>query len=109
VREVTTRILQKLGYNVLSTAHGEEALKAVRNYSDKIHLLLLDMVMPRLSGQEVARRILEIRPDIKVIFFSGYIDDTSLKAGHFIKGAAFLQKPFIDVVLAQKIRKVLDS
>ena len=74
-----------------------------------IHLLLTDLVMPGLSGREAAARVLSARPEIRVLYMSGYTDDTVLRRGILERGSAYLQKPFSPEVLLRKIRLVLDS
>jgi PAS domain S-box-containing protein len=110
VREVATRMLREQGYNVLVAANGDEALQLARSRSNEpIHLLVTDVVMPRLSGKAVADQLRAGRPDMKVLFISGYSDDTLIRHGAADTGLNFLQKPFSPSLLAYKIRDVLDK
>jgi CheY-like chemotaxis protein len=110
VREVATRMLREQGYNVLVATNGEEALHLARSNPDlPIELLVTDVVMPRLSGKAVADQLRAVRPGIKVLYISGYSDDTLLRHGAAETGLNFLQKPFSPSLLAYKIRDVLDK
>ncbi|MDZ7360668.1 MAG: response regulator [candidate division KSB1 bacterium] len=112
VREVATRMLREQGYNVLVAANGDEALNLVRSRpSEPIHLLVTDVVMPRLSGRAVADQLRATRPEMKVLFISGYSDDTLTRHGASSRDTNlnFLQKPFSPSLLAYKIREVLDK
>ncbi len=109
VREVASHVLRELGYTVLETSGGKEALVVARQYIGKIDLLLTDVVMPVMSGNELAGRIKAIRPDIKVLFCSGYTDDAIVHLGVLDHTIAFLQKPFAPSSLARKVREVLDE
>jgi len=110
VREVATRMLREQGYNVLVAANGDEALHLARSRpSEPIHLLVTDVVMPRLSGKMVADQLRALRPDMQVLFISGYSDDTLIRHGASESNLYFLQKPFSPSLLAYKIREVLDK
>ena len=109
VRALTAKILSRRGYRVIEAANGTAALAAERAHAGPIDLLLTDVVMPDLSGPEVARRVLERRPEIAVLFMSGYTDDAVLQHGVLKHETPFLQKPFTPVVLAGKVREVLDQ
>ena len=107
LRELTRRLLERLGYTVLVAANAEEALRVFeRNAS--IDLLLTDVVMPGGSGPELARRLVERRPALKVIFMSGYTEDAIVHHGVLNPGIEFLHKPFTSETLGRKIREVLD-
>jgi len=101
--------LQGVGYNVLEAVDGVNALDISRSYKGPIHMLITDVVMPRLSGREVATRLSAARPELKVLYISGYTDDSIFREGVLEGGMAFLQKPFNLKTLAQKIREVLDG
>ncbi|MBS1851720.1 MAG: PAS domain S-box protein [Acidobacteria bacterium] len=107
MRHLTSYILKLCGYTVLAAKDGPEALQINRRYQDPIHLLLTDFVMPGLSGDALARQILEQRPDIAILYMSGYAGQ---KVGGEVleEGAFFLAKPFTRESLAGKIRDVLD-
>jgi len=111
VREVATRMLRAQGYQVLVAANGEEAIQIAHSHAgESIHLLVTDVVMPRLSGKAVADQLKTIRPDMKVLFISGYSDDTLVRHGAAESSSLnFLQKPFSPSLLAFKIRAVLDK
>ena len=109
VRELVTDYLRAAGYHVLDSIDGEHALEVATAYQDKIHLLITDVVMPRLSGRELAVRISSERPGLKVLFISGYTDDSVFRHGVLEGGTPFLQKPFNLKVLAGKIREVLED
>jgi nitrogen-specific signal transduction histidine kinase/ActR/RegA family two-component response regulator len=109
VRNLTMKILRQRGYQVLEAPNGAAALAAERAHDGPIDLLLTDVVMPDLSGPEVARRVLERRPGIGVLFMSGYTDDAVLQHGVSSRDTAFLQKPFTPIVLTAKVRAVLDE
>jgi len=108
VRSAAVRILHRLGYTVLEAGNGEEALRLVQNNTSEIHLLLADVVMPRMNGKELADQLKAVRPGLKILFMSGYTDNTIMDNGVFTESAAYLQKPFSEVTLAHKIRELLD-
>jgi PAS domain S-box-containing protein len=109
VRELVTDYLRTAGYKVLEAIDGEHALQVAAAYPDPIHLLITDVVMPRLSGRELAARISSERPGMKVLFISGYTDDSVFRHGVLEGGTPFLQKPFNLRVLAGKVREVLED
>jgi signal transduction histidine kinase/ActR/RegA family two-component response regulator len=109
VRTLMRQVLQKHGYNVLEARDGGEALVVCERHQGKIDLLLTDVVLENMSGQDVAERLLRFRPDMKVLYVSGYADDAIVKHGVLTAGAAFLQKPFTTEALARKIRHVLEA
>jgi PAS domain S-box-containing protein len=109
VRAVTRQVLERLGYVVLDAPNAETALQIAEQHRAPIHLLLTDVVMPGLSGRELADRLMPMRPEIKVLFVSGYTNDATLRRGILTSGMAYLQKPFTPHALAQKIRSLLDA
>jgi two-component system cell cycle sensor histidine kinase/response regulator CckA len=109
VRALILRVLNQHGYTVLSAAGGAEALRIAESFAGRIHLLLADVVMPGVSGREVAERLVAERADLKVLYMSGYTDDAVLRHGVRDAGAAFLQKPFSPEALVRKVREVLGS
>jgi len=109
VRSAAVRILRGLGYTILEAGDGEEALRLVQNNPSKIHLLLTDVVMPMTNGKELADRLRAMRPGLKILFMSGYTDNTIMGNGAITEGTDFIQKPFSEVSLAQKIRELLDT
>lgn len=109
VRGLVHETLRLHGYTVLEARHGIEALLTSTKYVGPIHLLLTDVVMPQMSGPEVAEKILTIRPEIKVLYMSGYPDHPVFDQGTMSRQTGFLPKPFSPPVLAKKVREVLDS
>ena len=108
LRALTRRILLKHGYEVLETARTSDAEQACRNHPGKIHLLLTDVVMPGASGKELASRLTMIRPEMLVLYMSGYTDSVVMKQGVEEGSVNFLAKPFTPSALGQKVREVLD-
>jgi CheY-like chemotaxis protein len=110
VRNLISQCLKEFGYTIFSAENGTEALNVCReNEAPPLHLLLTDVVMPDLSGVELARRIREIKPDIRTLFISGYTNDTVENHGVLRDGAYFLQKPFTPIELARMVRMVLSA
>jgi CheY-like chemotaxis protein len=107
VRELTVRILQQLGYVILTASSGAEALEIGRTHQGDIHLLLTDVVMPAMSGRHLADQLLQRRPGTKVLFLSGYTENTVVHHGVLDAGVNFLPKPFSRETLAKKLREVL--
>jgi CheY-like chemotaxis protein len=101
--------LQTLGYRVLVANNGSEALQLAAETSEEIHLLVTDVVMPQIGGRELSRRLLALRPDLKILFVSGYTENSIVHHGILASGIAFLQKPYLPATLARKVRDVLDS
>ena len=108
VRNVTTLLLESLGYRVLKAANGQQAMRLFETSSEKIDLLMTDVVMPDVTGQEVAEALLARDPSLTVIFQSGYTDDVMVRQGILDAQVAFLKKPFSREMLSQKVREVLD-
>ncbi len=109
VRELAVRTLRQQGYQVLEAANGDEALRVFQEHAEEaIHLLLTDVVMPRLGGKELADRLKAMHPDIKVLFISGYTNNAIVHHGVLKPGITFLPKPFSPQMLAHKVREVLD-
>jgi PAS domain S-box-containing protein len=108
VRELVCEYLSARGYQVLDAADGMQALEIAAAHKGKIHLLITDVVMPRLSGRELAARLAPTRLDLRVLYISGYTDDSVFRHGVLEGGMAFLQKPFNLKVLATKIREILE-
>jgi two-component system, cell cycle sensor histidine kinase and response regulator CckA len=109
VRSAVGESLQMRGYSVLRARHGREALMICRRHEGPIHLLLTDVVMPQMTGPELAQRISLLRPEIKVLYVSGYTSDALAQHNMIAPGTAFLQKPFTPEALARQVRAVLDS
>jgi PAS domain S-box-containing protein len=109
VLKLTRRALEAQGYTVLAAADGGDALRIVERHGGTIHLLLTDLVMPGLSGRELADQLQVRRPGIRVLYMSGYPGDAVVQHGSLTPGSAFLQKPFSPDSLARKVRDVLDA
>ncbi len=108
IRKVATRALEAAGYRVLSAASAGDALHTSAHHAGTIHLLLTDMVMPRMSGRALAQEIEKTRPTIKVLYMSGYADNAFVHNGVVDEGTHFIAKPFTTTDLAHKVREVLD-
>ncbi|MBI3810386.1 MAG: DUF3365 domain-containing protein [Nitrospirae bacterium] len=109
VRKITAKILKTHGYTVLEAGRGEEAFRVSGRHDGPIRLMVTDVVMPGISGRELAERLRSSRPGMRVLFVSGYADDTVVRHGVREARMAFLQKPFTPSVLACKVREVLDA
>lgn len=109
VRKLMRTILESRGYFVLDAPGGEEAFHVCRSYQGPIHLLVTDVVMPKMKGKEVADRLLSIYPEMKVLFVSGYTADMIDQHGVLETGIQFLQKPFSPLHLGNRVRELLDS
>ncbi len=108
VRQLTRTILERVGYRVLEAADGRAAVAAADAHVGPIHLLLTDLMMPHLSGREVAERLLPVRPEMRAVFMSGYTEDAVLRLGVESESLDFLHKPFTLHSLTAKVREVLD-
>jgi two-component system, cell cycle sensor histidine kinase and response regulator CckA len=107
LRELARRLLQRQGYTVLIAANADEAIRLFEENAS-IDLLLTDVVMPGASGPELTRRLIEVRPELKVVYMSGYTEEAIVQHGVLNPGVAFLHKPFTSQTLGRKIREVLD-
>lgn len=108
-REMVDEILRKLGYQVILAKDGEEAVEKFHENQNSIAMLLLDVVMPRMGGPEAYERIARIKPQVPVIFSSGYSEESARLASLTSKGALMMQKPYAPKILARRIREVLDK
>jgi two-component system cell cycle sensor histidine kinase/response regulator CckA len=109
VRSLVREILTDNGYKVLEAAGGDEALKICTSYTEPIHLLLTDVIMPRIGGSELKASVVRLLPDIKALFMSGYTDDSVAHRSIAEEDVAFIEKPFTPDALARKIREVLEQ
>jgi two-component system cell cycle sensor histidine kinase/response regulator CckA len=109
VRAVLRDVLERHGYTVVEAASGREALQLAGRRSGGIDLLVTDVVMPELSGRDLVRELRAAKPDLKVLYMSGYTDDAVLRQGMLEPGAEFIQKPFRPDDLARRIRDLLDA
>src|SRR5438093_974313 len=109
VRWLVRDMLRHLGYTVLEARHGIEAQVLSIEHPGPIHLLITDVVMPQMSGREIAEQLTSEHPETKVLYMSGYTDDAVVRHGVLAAHMAFLQKPFTPEALARKVREVLDG
>lgn len=109
VRGLLRTILKTSGYTVIEAGSGQEALVLCQHYSAPIHLMVTDVVMPHMSGRELAERLTESRPNLKVLYISGHTDDAIFKHGVMAAEMNFLQKPFLPDELLRKVRELLSS
>jgi signal transduction histidine kinase len=109
VRELASEFLKAGGYKVLEARDGTEGLKFAMSYQDNIHLLLTDMVMPRMSGADLAQKLRSLRPEVRVIFMSGYSEFSGKNLERMSDEANALQKPFSRSTLLAKVREVLGA
>ena len=107
LRTLVQTVLLANGYTVLEASQGEEALEICKRQDGIIHLMLTDVVMPKMNGRELARRLASTRPETKVLFMSGYTDNAIVHQGILDEGSAFIQKPFTPGALATKVRELL--
>jgi len=108
VRELAHMVLAGKGYCVMVAATPEEAERACEQRDREIHLLLTDVIMPGVSGRELAKRLTLRQPNMRVLYMSGYTFNVIAQGGMLEDGMAFLQKPFTPSTLAEKVREVLD-
>jgi len=108
VRALAREVLRRHGYVVVEARHGLDALRVAERHPDDIHLMITDVVMPHMSGRELAERLGAARPKMRVLFMSGYTDHVVMNRA-ITPGSWFLQKPFTPEILAQRVRQVLDA
>ena len=109
LRAFVREVLQRNRYTVIEAPDGAEALRLGTQHAEPIHMLISDVVMPRMSGRELADRLTAIYPGLKVVYMSGFTDDAIVRHGVLEKGIQFLQKPFTPEALLRKVREVLSS
>ena len=108
LRSLLTMVLQKFGYTVLAAQDSTEAIQVSAQHAGPIHLLVTDVVLPDLSGRQLAEQLASVRPAMPVLYMSGYTDDAIVRYGVLAGKTAFLQKPFTTMALARKVRDILD-
>jgi CheY-like chemotaxis protein len=108
VRNLTREVLESGCYKVLEAARGAQALGICEQYPDQIHLVLTDVVLPQMSGPEMALALADRHPEIPVLYISGYADDAIVHHGILDPGTHFVEKPFTPELLLRKIRQILD-
>ncbi|HLB82533.1 MAG TPA: ATP-binding protein, partial [Gemmatimonadales bacterium] len=109
VRMVSRQVLERYGYAILEAPDGDTALRLAAKHHGPIHLLLTDVIMPGLSGRQLAEQLARLRPDMRVLYVSGYADNAMAHHGILQSGAAYLQKPFTPETLARRVQDVLDA
>jgi CheY-like chemotaxis protein len=108
VRSVTRRILERAGYETIEAANGEDALALVEARGAGVALVITDLIMPEMRGTELARRLRERFPALKVLLVSGYTEDAVMRQRTFDAETAFLEKPFTPDALVRAVRKALE-
>ena len=109
VRALAKAVLKRQGYSVLVAEKGPEAFTILEAYDDPVQLLLTDVIMPEMNGKELFNILVERHPGLKVLYMSGYTDNTITSGGMLDKGVIFIQKPFNVQTLAVKVREMLDK
>jgi len=109
VLSLSCRALESEGYTILCASDGADALRLVERHGGEIHLLVTDVVMPGMSGRELAEQMAARRAGIRILYMSGYPGDAAVQHGALARGSAFLQKPFSPDGLARKVRETLDT
>lgn len=109
LREIVDRILSRSGYQVMVAANGPEALRMAQDYAGHIDLVLTDLIMPQMLGSELAPRLVESRPDLRVLYMSGFAQPALGGTGHLSPGVALLDKPFTEPALLARVRKTLEE
>jgi CheY-like chemotaxis protein len=109
VRTLVRSTLRQRGYVVLEAENGAQALEISSGHKGPIHMLVTDMVMPGMSGRELAQRVAHGRPEMRVLFVSGYTDEVIDQQGLLLPGVGFLQKPFTLDALSRRVREILDA
>jgi CheY-like chemotaxis protein len=107
VRRLTRRMLEGVGYRVLEASQGTEALELAAGWTGKIDLVITDVIMPGMSGQELSARLRARWPGLKILYVSGYTDDAILQHGTLLPNTSFLHKPFTQHELARRVRDIV--
>jgi CheY-like chemotaxis protein len=109
VRKLVYEVLRSAGYHVLADGDGEAALEQAQTWAGPIHLLITDVIMRKVGGTEVARRLARSRPGLRVLYISGFTGDAIVRNGILDDSIAFLQKPFSPAQLLSRVRRILDA
>ena len=109
LRNLVREILMRQGYRILEAENGIEALRVSDEHEGQIHLMITDVVMPKMGGRELEERLRPLRPEMKVVYMSGYTDNAIVHHGVLRPGIEFLQKPLRSESLKRKVREVLDQ
>jgi CheY-like chemotaxis protein len=109
IRELAREVLGQKGYHILTARHGADALVVSEQHKGPIHLLLTDVIMPGMSGKDLAEQLLALRSNLKATYMSGYADAAIFQNGRVPESASYLQKPFTPDSLLRKVRGVLDE
>ena len=109
VRTTIARILRAAGYQVLEASGGDEALLRCEHHEGEIKLALTDVVMPQMNGRALAEKLVKMRPGLRVVYMSGYMEETIARHGLLSAGVNFIGKPFTAADLTHLIRKVIDA
>jgi two-component system cell cycle sensor histidine kinase/response regulator CckA len=108
-RKMTVNLLRDAGYQVIEAENGSDGIQKAQEFDGRIHLVLTDIIMPKMRGPQAAKYLALLRPDIKVLFMSGYTDGDIEKSDGGQEDPAFIQKPFSRAALTLKIREILES
>jgi two-component system, cell cycle sensor histidine kinase and response regulator CckA len=109
VRSLVRVALQQAGYTVLEANRGIEAIRLAQEHQGPVHLLITDVVMPEMGGRQLVEQLAPLKPDLNVLYLSGYTDDAVVRHGVLQADVAFLQKPFTMAALTNKVRQLLDD
>jgi CheY-like chemotaxis protein len=109
LRELTRELLEANGYRVIESERGEQAIEFVQHSQMRIDLLLTDIVMPGIGGKQLAKRLLELRPGLRVLYMSGYAHGVINNRGILSENALLLPKPFTRAILLRRVREALDT
>jgi len=109
ILEMTEKMLQYLGYNVITASNPCEAFLMVEKLKDEIHLLITDVIMPEMNGRDLADRLMNLKKGMKCLFMSGYSPETVASQGVLVEEVSFIQKPFSHKEMATKIRDMIDT
>ncbi len=109
VRDLAHEVLESCGYTILEAGLPTEAILLAERHAGLIHLLITDVVMPRMSGPRLATTLAPVRPEMRVLYISGYTDNAIVHHGVLEPGTVFVQKPFTPATLARKVREILDA